>query len=134
MFQVLKGRTARDTISPVNKIDSTTARLYPRDLGVTTFSRRAQASPANLKIVAFVSASVCSRSLETTSVHKLGFRRTPASSEERLARLEKETKSLPYRTVRLWHLLAAQRPPQRQLFDATGSRPPPWRPTFPTER
>jgi hypothetical protein len=99
----------------MNKIDSTTARPYQRDLAVTTCSRRAHAAPANLKIVAFISASVCSRSIETTSVHKLEFSRKPASLEERLARLEEETKNLPCRTARLWDLLAVQRQRQRHV-------------------
>jgi hypothetical protein len=108
VFRVLKRQTASDTIPLMNKIDYTTARLNQRDL-TATWSRRAQASPANLKIVAFLSASVCSRSIETTSVRKLEFSRKPASSEECLARLKEETKSLPYRTTRLSHLLAVQR-------------------------
>ena len=115
MFRVRKGRRARDTISLMNKIDSMTARLCQRDLAVTTCSRRAHASPANLKIVALISASVCSRSIETTPVRKLEFSRKRTSSEERLARLEEETKSLPYRTARLWHLPAVQQQRQRHV-------------------
>jgi hypothetical protein len=88
VFRVRKRRTASATISLLNKIDSTTARLYQRDLAVSTCSQRAHAFPANLKIV--------------------------ASSEEHLASLEEERKSLPYRTASLWHLQAVQQQRQRQ--------------------
>ena len=109
MFRELKRQTTSDTISLMNKIDSTTARLNQRDLTVITCSRRAHASPDNLKIEAFISASVCSRSIKTTSVRKLEFSRKPASSEECLARLQEESKSLAYRTTWLSHLLTVQR-------------------------
>jgi len=116
MLRARKRRTASATISLLNKIDSTTARLYQRDLAVSTCSQRAHAFPANLKIVAFISASVCSRSIETTLVRKLEFSRKPASSEERLASLEEERKILPYRTASLWHLQAVQQQRQRQRY------------------
>lgn len=117
MFRVRKRRTANDTISLMNKIDSTTARLYQRDLAVTTRSRTAHTSPANLKIGTFISASVCSRSIETTSVRKLEFSGKPASSEDPslVSRKKRRASSLPYRTARLWHLQAVQRQRQRHV-------------------